>query len=58
VTTRLDSRINTWATDHNRFYAGPNADWLSLIPFAALAGFLYWTGRQMARAPKRGEPEG
>ena len=46
VTTRLDSRINSWATEHNPFYAGPNADWLSLIPFVVLAGLLYVTGRQ------------
>jgi putative OPT family oligopeptide transporter len=53
VTTRLDSRINTWARDHNPFFAGSNADWLALIPFAALAGFLYLTGRQMRLAACR-----
>ena len=54
VATRLDSRINTWASDHNPFFAGPNADWLALIPFVVLAGFLYLTGRQMRLAPKQG----
>jgi putative OPT family oligopeptide transporter len=54
VTTKLDSRINTWASDHNPFFAGPNADWLALIPFVLLAGFLYVTGRQMQVAQKRG----
>jgi len=53
VTTKLDSRINTWATDHNPFFAGPNADWLAMIPFVLLAGFLYLTGRQMRLAAKR-----
>jgi hypothetical protein len=38
VTTKLDSRITTWASDHNPFFAGPNADWLALIPFVVLAG--------------------
>ena len=32
----------------NPFYAGPNADWLALIPFAALAGVLYLTAQQKA----------
>ncbi len=51
VTTKLDSSISTWASDHNPFFAGPNADWLALIPFVVLAGFLYVTGRQMLLAP-------
>ena len=54
VTTKLDSRITTWASDHNPFFAGSNADWLALIPFVLLAGFLYFTGRQMRLARKRG----
>ena len=54
VTTKLDSRINTWASDHNPFFAGPNADWLALIPFVVLAGFLYLTGRQMRLLQKTG----
>jgi uncharacterized oligopeptide transporter (OPT) family protein len=54
VTTKLDSRINTWASDHNPFFAGPYADWLALIPFVLLAGFLYLTGRQMRLAQKQG----
>jgi OPT oligopeptide transporter protein len=52
VTTKLDSRITTWASDHNPFFGGPNADWLALIPFVLLAGFLYFTGRQMRLARK------
>ena len=54
VTTNIDSRINTWASDHNPFFAGPNADWLALIPFVVLVGFLYLTGRQMRLVPSRG----
>ena len=53
VTTKLDSSINTWASDHNPFFAGPNADWLAPLPFILLAGFLYLTGRQMRLAPKK-----
>jgi hypothetical protein len=41
----LDARITRWAEAANPFFAGPNADWLALIPFLLLAGFLYLTGR-------------
>jgi uncharacterized oligopeptide transporter (OPT) family protein len=51
VTTKLDSRITAWASDHNPFFAGPNADWLALLPFVLLAGALYLTGRQMRLTP-------
>jgi uncharacterized oligopeptide transporter (OPT) family protein len=54
VTTKLDSSINTWAGSHNPFFAGPQADWLALIPFGLLAGFLYVTARQMQLTQKRG----
>ena len=40
VTTNLDSSITKWASDHNPFFAGPNADWLALIPFVAAGRFL------------------
>jgi putative OPT family oligopeptide transporter len=53
VTTKLDSRIATWASQHNPFFAGPNADWLALIPFVMLVGFLYVTGRQILLAQKK-----
>jgi uncharacterized oligopeptide transporter (OPT) family protein len=51
VTTQLDSGISTWANQHNPFFAGPNADWLALIPFVMLTGFLYVTGRQVDACP-------
>ena len=47
----LDARITKWAEAFNPFFAGPNADWLALIPFAALTGFLYLTGRQALPTP-------
>jgi OPT family oligopeptide transporter len=53
VTTGFDTSITQWAHDHNPFFAGPSADWLALIPFVALTGLLYMTGRQMPLAPKR-----
>jgi putative OPT family oligopeptide transporter len=36
----------TKLAQNNPFYAGPNADWLALIPFAALVIFLYLVGRE------------
>jgi len=49
----LDARITSWAEASNPFFAGPNADWLALIPFVALTGFLYLTGRQAPQTPIR-----
>jgi len=51
VLGNLDARITKWAEAFNPFFAGPNADWLALIPFAALTGFLYLTGRQALPTP-------
>jgi putative OPT family oligopeptide transporter len=42
----FDSQVTSWAETHNPFYAGPSADWLALIPFAALTWFLYMVGRE------------
>ena len=38
---------------NNPFYTGPNADWLSLIPFAALVIFLYLVGREKVLKPRK-----
>jgi hypothetical protein len=53
VLGNLDARVTKWAEAANPFFAGPNADWLALIPFVLLAGFLYLTGRQMLATPRR-----
>jgi uncharacterized oligopeptide transporter (OPT) family protein len=47
VTTTFDSRLTHWAEGHNPFFDGANADWLALLPFLALTGFLYLVGRQL-----------
>jgi hypothetical protein len=47
VLSRTDAAITQWATDHNPFFKGANADWLALIPFVLLSGFLYLVGRGM-----------
>lgn len=41
----LDQQLNAWAEKSNPFFAGPNSDWLALIPFLLLCGALYLTGR-------------
>lgn len=48
--SQFDSRVTAWAESHNPFYAGPNSDWLALIPFAALTWFLYMVGREVLLA--------
>ena len=34
-----------WSSRFNPFFAGPNSDWLGMIPFIALALYLYFVGR-------------
>lgn len=41
----FDAAITKWATAHNPFFEGPNADWLALLPFAAITVYLYWVAR-------------
>src|SRR5205085_6429821 len=44
--TGFDKKITGWAEAHNPWFAGPNADWLALLPFAGLAVLLYFVGRE------------
>ena len=53
VMDNVDADLTAWAERANPFFAGPNADWLALIPFVALTGFLYLTGRQAPQTPIR-----
>jgi putative OPT family oligopeptide transporter len=50
---QLDTRLTAWAEANNPFYAGPNADWLALLPFAALTVLLYLVGREKVLARAR-----
>ena len=54
----VDKLFNTLAEKYNPFFAGPNADWLSLLPFLVLCVTLYRVGltgiRQSARPPAPG----
>jgi hypothetical protein len=49
----FDARITKWSTDNNPFFAGPNADLLSMIPFVLLCLFLYLVGRDLLLSPKK-----
>ncbi len=49
----VDTRIAKWAEAGNAFFAGPNSDILSLIPFAALTVLLYAVGREWLLARRR-----
>ena len=44
------ARLVKWAEAHNPFFAGPNADWLALLPFVALSAFLYLVGTRALMA--------
>ena len=43
---RIDARLNSWAEKNNPFFAGANADLLSLLPFAVLILMLYLAARR------------
>ncbi len=42
-----------WAETNNPFFAGPNSDWLGLIPFWILALILYYVGRELLLTGKK-----
>jgi putative OPT family oligopeptide transporter len=48
----FNTRVEKWAALTNPFYAGPWADALSLLPFAALWGVLFLTARGRLFGPR------
>lgn len=46
VLSDFDAAVTAWSTAHNPFYAGPWADALALLPFAALCALLYLVARE------------
>jgi putative OPT family oligopeptide transporter len=55
VAEDLNRTLGAWAEAHNPFFAGPNADLLAMIPFAAITLLLLLVGREKLLAgPKRG----
>jgi putative OPT family oligopeptide transporter len=53
VTAAVTDRITRWSAANNPFFAGPNADLLALIPFAALIVLLMLVSRETILAPRR-----
>ena len=49
----VQDNFGEWAEESNPFFAGPNADWLGLIPFWILAVVLYYTGREIIFSGKK-----
>ena len=52
VTADFNDRITKWSTAANPLFEGPNADVLSLIPFALLILLLYFVARELILAPR------
>jgi putative OPT family oligopeptide transporter len=49
----FDAAVTKWSTANNPFFEGANADLLSLLPFAALVGFLCLVAREKVLMPAR-----
>jgi predicted anti-sigma-YlaC factor YlaD len=49
----FDAAVGRWAEKNNPFFAGPHADLLALLPFAAIAVFLYLVARERVLGPRR-----
>jgi len=52
VLGNFDQKRTEWAQAHNPFFAGPNADLLSLLPFVGIMALLYLVGRGKVLAGK------
>jgi uncharacterized oligopeptide transporter (OPT) family protein len=52
VTVDFDAAVTGWSVAHNPFYGGAYANLLSLVPFGALCGFLYFVAREKLLAPR------
>jgi putative OPT family oligopeptide transporter len=49
VLTGFDNAMAKWAEAANPFFAGVNADLLSLIPYVGICVLLYWVARERAK---------
>jgi uncharacterized oligopeptide transporter (OPT) family protein len=52
VLSDFTGRITNWAAANNPFFEGPNANLLSLLPFAGLVVLLLLVSREVLMAPK------
>ncbi|MDO9193176.1 MAG: OPT/YSL family transporter, partial [Undibacterium sp.] len=46
ILTDFDKKIGDWASANNPFFAGINADALSMLPYALIVFGLYWIARE------------
>ncbi|HYP18209.1 MAG TPA: hypothetical protein VEQ65_13435, partial [Opitutus sp.] len=46
VLSDFDQAVTAWSLANNPFFNGPHANLLTLIPFGALCGFLYFVARE------------
>ncbi|MCX6939263.1 MAG: oligopeptide transporter, OPT family [Verrucomicrobia bacterium] len=53
VLDQFDANLHKWSTANNPFFEGPHADALSMIPFIAICGFLYFVGREKILHPQK-----
>lgn len=58
VFTNFDGRLQKWSSANNPFFEGEHSDLLALIPFVALALFLYLVAREKALAPPKAAVRG
>jgi hypothetical protein len=56
VLSDVDAKLQKWADASNPFFAGPNSDLLSLLPFAVIVGFLYLVAREKLLTAPRPRP--
>ena len=49
----IQNDFGKWAKESNPFWAGPNADWLGMIPFVILTVVLYFVGREWFLAGRK-----
>lgn len=54
VLSHFDNALQKWADANNPFFAGPHADALSMLPFAALVIFLLLVAREHVLGTRRG----
>ena len=54
VLDNVDASLTAWAERANPFFAGPNSDALSMLPFIAITLVLYLAGRQSSPQPTPG----
>lgn len=54
VLENADRAITSWSAQHNPFLSGPNANLLSLLPFAAILVMLALSARRRGRGGTSG----